>query len=75
MRTKELDYETVHRAVHGDHEAQVEILNYYDGYINALATITETNPEGSIRRYIDEDLKAAIQEEYYKALSKCKVIK
>lgn len=29
-----LDYETVYRAVKGDHDAQEKLLQYYDAYTN-----------------------------------------
>lgn len=30
MDEKKLDYETAYRAVHGDHDAQMKVLAYYD---------------------------------------------
>lgn len=75
MEEKQLDYKTARRAVHGDHEAQMKVLDYYDAYINALATVEEVNPDGSMRRYIDEDLKATIQAGYLEALPKCRVMR
>ena len=58
MDEKKLDYETAYRAVHGDHDAQMKVLAYYDSYINALSTVEEVDGDGNMRRYIDEDLKA-----------------
>lgn len=75
MNEKQLDYETAHRAVHGDHDAQTKVLEYYDTYINALATVEEVSSNGSMRRYIDEDLKATIQAGYLEALPKCRVMR
>lgn len=74
MSTKELDYETAYRAVHGDKEAQLEVLEYYDSYINALASVEEVTPDGHMRNYIDEDLKATIRLGYLEALPKCRVM-
>lgn len=31
-----LDYETVYRAVKGDHDAQEKLLQYYDAYISIV---------------------------------------
>ena len=31
----ELDYETVRRAIKGNHNSQTKLLNHYDGYINS----------------------------------------
>lgn len=75
MEIKELDYETVKRAVHGDKNAQMKVLDHYDSYISALATVEEITPGGSIRCYVDETLKAEIQEGYLEALPKCKVMR
>lgn len=75
MEVKELSYDTAYRAVHGDHDAQMKVLEYYDSYINALATVEEVSSDGSMRRYVDEDLKATIQTGYLEALPKCKVMK
>lgn len=74
MESKELDYDTARRAVHGDVNAQREVLEFYDGYINALATEEEVTDEGNIRRFVDEDIKATIQMGYLEALPKCKVM-
>ena len=74
MDEKKLDYETAYRAVHGDHDAQMKVLAYYDSYINALSTVEEVDGDGNMRRYIDEDLKAAIQAGYLEALPKCRVM-
>ena len=74
MDEKKLDYETAHRAVHGDHDAHMKVLAYYDRYINALSTVEEVDGDGNMRRYIDEDLKAAIQAGYLEALPKCRVM-
>lgn len=75
MEVKELSYDTAYRAVHGDHDAQMKVLEYYDSYINALATVEEVSSDGSMRRYVDEGLKATIQTGYLEALPKCKVMK
>lgn len=50
----EFDYETVRRAIKGDHNAQAKLLNYYDSYINTLSTVIEVRPDGTEHRYIDE---------------------
>lgn len=71
----ELDYETVRRAIKGNHNAQTKLLNHYDGYINALSTVIEVRSDGTERRYVDEDMKAEIQTKYLEALPKCRVIK
>ena len=42
-----LDYETVYRAVKGDHDAQEKLLQYYDAYISALSTVVEICSDGT----------------------------
>lgn len=74
MYEKKLDYKTAYQAAHGDHNAQMKVLAHYDSYINALSTVEESDSNGNMRRYIDEDLKADIQERYLKALPKCRVM-
>ena len=75
MNEKKLDYETAYRAVHGEHDAQIKVLAYYDSYINALATREEVTANGSMVRYVDEDLKTKIQAGYLEALPKCKAMR
>ena len=48
MDEKKLDYETAYRAVHGDHDAQMKVLAYYDSYINALSTVEEVDGDKNI---------------------------
>ena len=71
----ELDYETVRHAIKGDRNAQAKLLSYYDSYINTLSTVIDVKPDGTERRYVDEDMKAEIQTKYLEALPKCRVIK
>lgn len=42
-----LDYETVYRAVKGNHDAQEKLLQYYDAYIRALSTVVEICSDGT----------------------------
>ena len=42
-----LDYETVYRAVKGNHDAQEKLLQYYDAYISALSTVVEVCSDGT----------------------------
>ena len=74
-KSMKLDYETVYRAVKGDHDAQEKLLQYYDAYISALSTVVEICSDGTEHQYVCEDQKAEIQTKYLEALSKCKVIK
>lgn len=50
-----LDYETVYRAVKGNHDAQEKLLQYYDAYIRALSTVVEVCSDGTEHQYVCED--------------------
>lgn len=36
------------------------ILRYYDDYMTELSTVKEKQPDGSVKSYVDEDLKQEI---------------
>ncbi len=55
-----LDYETIRGAVAGEKWATERILKYYDSYMDELAIVKEKQPDGSMRIYVDEDLKQKI---------------
>lgn len=55
-----LDYETIKGAVAGEKWAMEKVIAYYDDYMNELATMKETQPDGSVRTYVDEDVKQDI---------------
>lgn len=57
----ELTYPLIKRAVNGEPEALVEILRYYDTYINSLVTYEITGPDGQLHRHIDKDMKVQVQ--------------
>lgn len=46
MEEKKLTYELIRAAVAGEPQAQEDILNYYDEYINSLATVEEEKEDG-----------------------------
>lgn len=37
-----------------------KVIAYYDDYMTELATVKERQPDGSVRTYVDEDLKQEI---------------
>ncbi|MDT2935515.1 helix-turn-helix domain-containing protein [Lactococcus lactis] len=49
-------YETIQAAVNGEAWAIEKVVACYGGEIDELATIEEKQPDGSIKRVIDEDL-------------------
>ena len=55
-----LDYETIKGAVAGEKWATERILKHYDSYMDKLATVKERQPDGSVKCYVDEDLKQEI---------------
>lgn len=55
-----LDYVTIKGAVAGEKWAMEKVIAYYDDYMNELATMKETQPDGSVRTYVDEDVKQDI---------------
>jgi len=55
-----LDYDTIKGAVAGKKWAMEKVIAYYDDYMNELATVKEKQPDGSVRTYVDEDLKQEI---------------
>ena len=55
-----LDYETIKGAVAGEKWAMERILKQYDFYMDELATVKDRQPDGSVKCYVDEDLKQAI---------------
>ena len=57
---KPLTYEIIKAAVAGEKWATERVLRYYDDYMTELATVKERQPDGSMRTYVDEDLKQEI---------------
>lgn len=55
-----LTYEIIKAAVAGEKWATEKVLAYYDDYMTELAIVKERQPDGSMRTYVDEDLKQAI---------------
>lgn len=55
-----LTYEIIKAAVAGEKRETEQILKHYDDYMTELATVKVRQPDGSVRTYVDEDLKQAI---------------
>lgn len=55
-----LTYEIIKAAVAGEKWATEKIIAYYDDYMTELATVKERQPDGSVRCYVDEDMKQSI---------------
>ena len=57
-----LTYELIQQAVSGDPAALGKILQHYEPYHNELAAYETVGANGVVRREIDEDIKAQIQQ-------------
>ncbi|MGN8921463.1 helix-turn-helix domain-containing protein [Lachnospiraceae bacterium HCP28S3_F9] len=55
-----LTYEIIKAAVAGEKWATEKVIAHYDSYIEELATVKEKRPDGSVRTFVDEDLKQEI---------------
>lgn len=66
----ELNYDLICRAVNSDPKALTDILQYYDTYINALATYESFDENGNTYKALDEDMKARLQFKLIEAIKK-----
>ncbi len=55
-----LVYEIIKAAIAGEKWATEKIMAYYDDYMTELATVEEKQSDGSVKSYVDEDLKQEI---------------
>lgn len=55
-----LTYEIIKAAVAREKWAIEKVITHYDSYIEELATIKEKRLDGSVRTYVDEDMKQSI---------------
>ena len=55
-----LDVKTIEAAVAGEKRALEKVLSYYADYIEELATVEVEQPDGSVKKVVDEDLKQQI---------------
>ncbi len=55
-----LTYEIIKAAVAGEKWATEKVIAHYDSYIEELATVKERQPDGSVRTYVDEDMKQSM---------------
>ena len=56
----DLTYEIIKVAVAGEQWATEKVIAHYDSYIEELATVKEKQPDGSVKTYVDEDLKQSM---------------
>lgn len=55
-----LDVKAIEAAVAGEKWALEQVLAYYADYIEELATVEVEQPDGSVKKIVDEDLKQQI---------------
>ena len=55
-----LTYEIIKAAVSGERWATDKVIAHYDSYIEELATVKEKQSDGSVRTFVDEDMKQSI---------------
>ena len=63
-----LDYETIKAAVAGEKWATEKVLAHYEDYINELSTVEIRQPDGSVKKQVDEDMKQRITLKQLEAL-------
>lgn len=54
------DYETIRAAVSGKKWAVEKVLACYSGELDRQATIEEKQPDGSIKKVVDADMRQAL---------------
>ncbi|MDO5401522.1 MAG: helix-turn-helix domain-containing protein [Eubacteriales bacterium] len=54
------DMQTIRAAVAGERWATEKVIAHYADYINELATVEVRQPDGSIKKVLDEDMKQQI---------------
>lgn len=55
-----LNLHTIEAAVAGETWALEKVLEYYGDYIEELATVEIEQPDGNVKKIVDEDLKQQI---------------
>lgn len=70
MNYELIDIATARAAANGEKWAIDEIIDYYSDEIDALCIIAEKRPDGSVQKYIDEDMRQLLIQELIKALPK-----
>ncbi len=57
---KELDEDTVFKAVSGDEEALQKVVEVYEPYLEKLSTRVRIDEEGGRHLYVDEEVKGEL---------------
>lgn len=65
---KLLDYETIKAAVAGEKWATEKVLAHYADYIDELSMVKIKQPDGSVKKVIDQDMRQHISMKLLEAL-------
>jgi len=57
---KLIDVPTIRAAVAGEAWAVEKVIEHYSGEIDRLSTIEKKQPDGSIKKIVDEDMRQAL---------------
>ena len=55
-----VDYPTIKAAVAGEAWAIEKVVAHYADYIEEICTVETKGPDGSVRKYADEDMRQAV---------------
>ena len=55
-----VDYPTIKAAVAGEAWAIEKVVAHYADYIDEACTVEVKGPDGSIKKYVDEDMKQTV---------------
>lgn len=63
-----LDYETIRAATAGEKWATEKVLAHYADYIDELSKVKIKQPDGSVKKVIDQDMRQHISMKLLEAL-------
>ena len=70
-KEKELiDYPTIKAAVAGEAWAIEKVVAHYADYIDEACTVEVKGPDGSVRKYVDEDMKQTVTRHLFEEIPK-----
>ena len=74
-KEKELiDYPTIKAAVAGEAWAIEKVVAHYADYIDEACTVEVKGPDGSIKKYVDEDMKQTVTRHLIEEIPKVPLI-
>ncbi len=62
------EYATIRAAVAGEKWAVEKVLECYSGELDKLATVERKQPDGSVKREIDADMRQALARKFIEAI-------